>query len=70
MFFSFSTFDNKKSLVNRKEQTVSTKIKTMFFFSTLMEPPVNREDLPALTLEGPIKEHPVLDPLAVLHPDN
>ena len=30
----------------------------------------NRKDLQALTLVGPTRENPVLDPLAVLHLDN
>ena len=37
---------------------------------TLREPPVKRKDLQALTLSGPPRENPVLDPLAVLHLDN
>ena len=31
---------------------------------------MNRKDLRALTLEGPPRENPELDPLAVLHIDN
>ena len=40
------------------------------FISTLMEPPVNRNDLRALTLVGPPRDNPESDPLAVLHLDN
>ena len=31
---------------------------------------MNRKDLQALTLVGPTRNNPVLDPLAVLHLDN
>ena len=34
---------------------------------TLREPSVNRKDLRALTLVGPTRYNPILDPLAVLH---
>ena len=39
-------------------------------FSTLREPSVNRKDLRALTLVGPTRDNPVLDPLVVIHLDN
>ena len=39
-------------------------------FQTLREPPVNRKDLRALTLVGPTRDNPLLDPLAALHLDN
>ena len=38
----------------------------MFFISTSGVPPVNKIDLPALTLAGPTGKSLVLDPLAVL----
>ena len=39
-------------------------------FQTLREPTVNRKDLQALTLVGPTRNNPVLDPLAELSLDN
>ena len=39
-------------------------------FSTVREPSVNRKDLPGLTLVGPPKDIPELDPLAALHLNN
>ena len=39
-------------------------------FQTLREPSENRKDLQALTLAGPTRNNPALDPLAVLHLDN
>ena len=40
------------------------------FILTSGVPSVNRIDLRALTLVGPLGTSPVLDPLAVLHLDN
>ena len=37
---------------------------------SLREPSVNSKDLRTLTLVGPAKDNPELDPLAVLHLDN
>ena len=39
-------------------------------FLTLREPSVNRKYLLALTLVGPPRDKPELDPLAVLHLNN
>ena len=36
-----------------------------FLFSTFRESTMNKKDLQALTLVGPIRDYPVLDPLAV-----
>ena len=41
----------------------------IFLFQTTMELLVIKTDLQALTLVGPTKQEPVLDPLAVLHLD-
>ena len=43
---------------------------TISLISTSGEPSVNRIDLLALTLAGPIWLKPALDPLAVHHPEN
>ena len=43
---------------------------TSILYSTLREPSVNRKDLQALRLEGPLRDNPELDPLAELHLDN
>ena len=45
-------------------------VKTKSTISTLKGPSVNRKDLQALNLVGPTWNNPVLDPLALLHPDN
>ena len=44
---------------------------TLFgLFQTLWEFSVNKKDLRALNLEGPPKDNPEIDPLAVIHLDN
>ena len=45
-------------------------VKCMALFSTLREPSVDRKDLRVLTLVGPPRDNPELDPLAVIHLDN
>ena len=57
------------------EHTFSRKKKKkdrvpFFLFSTSGEHSVNRKELRALTLVGPIRDNPILDPLAVLHLHN
>ena len=39
----------------------------MILYSIFRGPSLNRKDLRALTLVGPTRDNPVLDPLAVLH---
>ena len=48
---------------------MTTKSTECSLFSNLRKPSVNRKDLRALTLVGPPRDMPELDPLGVVHLD-
>ena len=57
-------------IIIRHHVTTLVTAYTKRLFSTLRELSVNRKDLLALTLVGPPRDNPELDPLAVLHLNN
>ena len=52
------------------KERVTTKSTKCSLFQTTREILVNKTDLQALTLQGPTREDPALDTLAILHLDN
>ena len=54
----------------RKHQIIKFSQIKVFFISNLRDPSVNRKDLQAISLEGPPRENPEPDLVAVVQLDN